>query len=250
MSDKDQVILQELLIELPPGASRDQSGVKAGYYRTSNGRQKKISSQRTSLTVRRHTVDLMNFAPVGGNTRLVPLGEDVIIQMDRYMDEATCKACRGAGHGESVCTDCGGSKVWWVDENGGRDKRASSDKSLLKSVPCATCRASQAGDPIPRSTGYLPCRPCAGTGQAGVGQTGIAQSTADAQEPTTGVILAIGKTVTLLERGQRVMFSKYAGDEYIYDRRTYRIMNQRYARCMVIGNDDVRIREAAGGVRA
>lgn len=244
MSDKDTVILQELLIELPPGASLNQADCKPGYYRTMNGRQKKISSTRTQLTVKRHTVDLMNFAPVGTHTRLVPLGEEIIIQCDRFMDEATCKACRGAGHSDFVCTECGGSKVWYVDEHGNRDKRASADRSLLTKQHCPACYASEASSPLRRSTGYQPCKPCGGTGQAGVGQSKIAAVTDRQDEPTTGIILAIGPQVTRLDRGDRVMFSRYAGITYEYDKRSYRVMKQQYPIAKVIGQGDVYAKES------
>lgn len=243
MNDKDDVILQELMVELPAGASSNQAGCKAGYYRTSNGQQKKIVSHRTRIHVRSQA-DLSNYAPVGRDTRLVPLGEEVIIQCDRYMDEATCSECRGCGHTTMVCPDCGGSKQWWLDASGAREKRTLADRSELTQTPCKSCYASQAGDPIPRPTGYVFCRACKGTGQAGVGETGVAASLALQQEPTTGVILATGPEVTRLNRGDRVLFSKYAGDEYIYDKRTYRIMHQRFPRAKVVGNADVRVQEA------
>jgi Chaperonin 10 Kd subunit len=228
---------------LPAGASSNQANVPDGYFRTTNGKLKRLLSQRTRPKVKRK-VDVSNYAPVGRDTKLVPLGEEVIIQCDRYMDEATCSECRGCGHTNLVCTDCGGSKLWWVDASGVRDKRALADRSNMKQIACITCKASQAGDPIPRATGYTPCKPCGGTGQAGVGTTGVAASTALQQEPTTGVILATGPEVTRLNRGDRVLFSKYAGDEYIYDKRTYRIMHQRFPRAKVVGNADVRVQEA------
>lgn len=247
MSDKDVTMLQELQIELPQDAGRDQSGCPAGYYRTISGQKRILRLNGRAATRAVKKVDINNFAPVGPTTRLVPLGEDVIIQMDRYADELTCKVCRGSGHSDAVCGECGGSKQWYVDASGNRDKRAASDKSLLKAISCAACMASQSSDPIRRSTGYARCVPCGATGQAGVGQSLIAQQTERVDEPTTGIVLAIGPAVTLLNRGDRVMFSKYAGDVYEYDRRQYRVMKQQYARCKVIGRDDVRVREARVG---
>lgn len=239
-------IQQELTIELPPGASFDQSGVKEGYYRTANGQQKKLTTTRVSMRVKKQ-VDLDNKCEIGDGTYFVPKGEELVVKVDRFIDNATCPACKGEGHSQSTCGDCGGTRVWWVDEEGNRDKRAISDKSQLKSVDCSSCRASAVRNPFPRSTGYTPCAQCNATGQR-VGDAKIAVADQYTSEPTTGIIMAIGPKVNEFNRGQRIFFSQYAGIEYEYAGRKYRIINQRYPLGIIVGSGDVHAREAAAGV--
>jgi co-chaperonin GroES (HSP10) len=242
MSTAEIEVREELMREIPINSASNQSDVPTGYYRTIAGNLRKLKTYKKMGRPYAKAPDPNNFAPLGGNTRLIPRKEQIVVRVDRFKDEATCRACQGEGHSEATCPDCGGVKVHYVDANGQRDKRVSSDKSLLRQVACPTCKATTYSSPLPRSTGRVPCTPCKGTGQ-NVGGSGLAISTEHEGEPTTGIILAIGDTVTEFLRGQRVLFSRFAGQEYDFDGRKYRIMSQNYPIGVIVGDADVRMRE-------
>lgn len=241
----DSSVVAELLVSLPPDASYNQENLPEGFYRTVAGKKKKIISQRSRNRVSvKFLKAIENYVQVGHSTKMYPAGTDLILKVDQFKDEATCPKCDGKGYSDDVCIDCGGSKVWYVDSQGVRDKRALADRTSMNQVACKTCMASEYGMPIPRSTGYQPCLPCKGTGQRGVGSSLIATTTSRQDEPTTGVILATGSQVTKWERGDRVLFSRYAGDAFEYERREFRIMDERYPRAKLVGNDDLRVTAA------
>ena len=242
MSDSQASAREELLYELPMDAAADQSEVKPGYYRARSGQQKLLTVHKR---VRRARVfDPNNFAPVGKSSKLIPVGDELIIKCDVFKDEAMCRACAGKGHSDSTCAECGGTAVWWVDANGARDKRSGVDRSGLKEVPCSACLCSTYDSPFPRSTGRVPCAQCKGTGQR-VGVAGIALAAQYESVPTTGVILAIGPDVVRWSRGDRCLFDTFTGKEYEYEGRKYRIIKQQYPMCKVVGQDDIRISDAA-----
>src|SRR5579885_1499095 len=214
------------------------------YFRAGNGRVKRkrntLSSARLSRTLYRNSVRDGNYVKVGGNTLMVPTGEEIIIRVDRFRDEAQCKVCRGKGHTEEMCPECGGAAVLYVDSRGKRDKRVLADKSGLECVPCETCRCSSFEQPIPRSAGRVPCKGCRGTGQA-VSSGGIAIAEKFTPEPTTGVILAAGRECKRFTIGDRVLFDQFAGKEFEYDKRKYRVMRETYPIALLIGDDDLKI---------
>lgn len=241
-------IHEELMFELPSNASSNQSNVKPGFYRTTGGQHRKITTHRRVGRLYAKVPDINNFAPIGGSTKLVPKKDQIIVKVDKFSDEGTCRACHGEGHGEATCAECAGNKSIWVDPvTKARDKRASSDRSLLVSVDCPQCLASTYSSPLRRSTGRVVCLPCKGTGQA-LGGSHIAMSNEYEGEPTTGVVLAIGPDVTRCDRGERIMFARFAGQEYEYDGRKYRIMSENYPLGQIIGNADVKVRECVPGV--
>lgn len=216
-----------------------QGDVPLGMARTKSGNLRKNGYRTTSKPI-----DVYNFAPLGPRTRFYPYGDEIVIKVDRFSDEATCKACAGTGHSDSTCPDCGGMKGGWYDADGNRDNRSTADRTLLTLKHCTSCRAAQYGDPIPRSTGRIPCRQCKGQGQA-LGESSIAISTEYEDVPTTGVVLAIGAACKRINRGDRVMFARFAGQEYEFEGRKYRIMKENYPMGKITGSDEVRIREAA-----
>lgn len=216
--------------------------VPLGYYRTKSGVLKK---NRACHKITMYH-DPLNFCPLPGGATGHPFGDEIVIRVDRFADEATCKSCDGLGHSISTCPDCGGRKGIWFDANGNKDNRASVDRTGFTFTNCTSCKASQYGDPIPRSTGKVPCQPCKGTGQL-VGDSGIVISTAYEDQPTTGVVLAIGPAAKRVSRGMRVLFSRFAGQEYETEGRKYRIMKDMYPMMEVRGKGDIRVREAAQG---
>ena len=237
-------IEQELRLQLPPDANMDQSGVKEGYYRTRFNRIRSLSLKRQVRIRVVQRVDLDNKCLIGEKTYFVPKGEELVVRVDRFMDNATCPECRGRGHSEQTCPDCGGTRNYFVDSLGTRDKRVGSDKTQLTAVECSSCKASEVRNPYPRSTGKVPCVPCRGTGQR-VGAAGIAVSDAHHAEPTTGVIMATGPMVKDFDRGQRIFFSQYAGIEYEYDGRKYCSIHQRYPLGIIVGEGEVHAKDAA-----
>ena len=188
--------------------------------------------------------DPLNFAPVGKSSRLIPVGEEMIVKCDVFKDEATCRECSGKGCGEATCHDCGGTGVWWVDANGARDKRTGIDRSALREKACESCVCSTYDSPFRRSTGKVPCSQCKGTGQR-VGSAGITLAAQYESVPTTGIIMATGPDVTRWNRGDRCLFDTFTGKEYEYEGRKYRIIKQQYPMCKVVGQDDIRISDAA-----
>lgn len=208
-----------------------------GYYRTIAGVLKKNrATHKTKLP------DPNNFAPLGSNTRFYPYGDEIVVKVDRFSDEATCRECKGSGHSESTCPECGGLKGNWFDTAGNKDNRSTADRTVLSFVHCQACRAAQYGDPIPRSTGKVPCKSCKGQGQA-MGESSIAISTEYEDVPTTGIVLAIGPQCKRIDRGERVMFARFCGQEYEYEGRKYRIMKENYPMGKVVGKAEIRVRD-------
>lgn len=229
-------------MDMPSDANVDQSDVKQGYYRARSGQQKKLTGFRRA---RRYIpYDPLNFAPLPGGCTGHPFGDEIIIKCDVYADEATCRLCGGSGHGEATCGDCGGTKVHYVDVNGSRDKRAGIDRSTLHAVECPSCRASSYNIAIPRSTGKVPCGACRATGQR-TGPSGIAIATSHVSEPTTGIVMATGPDARRVKRGMRVMYGRFAGQEYEADDRKWRIMKESYPMMEVKGMGEVRVKEAS-----
>jgi hypothetical protein len=239
MYDSNSSVIQEAALD-PTVVN-----LSMGTTRTRAGQIKKtdkvlLPTQRRS---RLRYNDPNNFAPLPGGATGHPFGDEIVIRVDRFSDEATCKSCDGLGHSVSTCPDCGGKKGNWYDANGNKDNRLV-DRTGFSFINCASCKASQYGDPIPRSTGKVPCQPCRGTGQL-VGDSGIVISTAYEDQPTTGVVLAIGPQAKRVSRGMRVLFSRFAGQEYETEGRKYRIMKDMYPMMEVRGKGDIRVREAA-----
>ena len=239
MSNADSNYIEELIQELPINASADQANCPAGKYRTMSGHYRKFV-KRGRPYAKIH--DPLNYAPVGKASRLIPVGEEMIVKCDVFKDEAMCRECSGSGHSGATCPECGGTAVWRVDVNGVRDKRAVSDAHAEK--PCPNCVCSTYDSPFRRSTGKLPCSQCKGTGQR-VGAAGITIAAQYESVPTTGIVMAIGPDVTRWDRGDRCLFDTFTGKEYEYEGRKYRIIKQQYPMCKVVGQDDIRIGDAA-----
>lgn len=242
MHDITQATSEEIMLELPRDAASDQSGVKAGFYRAKSGQQKKLNGRVRARVVR--VYDPNNYAPIGGTSRFIPAAEEVVVKVDVFRDEGLCRDCRGSGHSGSTCLECGGTRVWWVDAEGARDKRTSSNRASLKSIECAACKCSTYDSPFQRASGYVACLACRGTGQR-VGESGITLAAQYESIPTTGVILAIGKDVNRWQRGQRILFDTFTGKEYEFEGRKYRIIKQMYPLGQIIGNDDIHVSDAA-----
>src|SRR5271170_7978050 len=168
--------MNELELTVRQEAHLDPSNpsVPMGYHRTRAGLLKK---NPTRIKFAHILNDPNNFAPLPGGAKGYPFNDEIVIRVDRFSDEATCKSCSGTGHSDSTCPDCGGNKGSWFDPAGNRDNRSSADRSILTFIPCSSCKAAQYGDPMLRSTGRIPCKPCKGQGQA-LGESSIALSTA------------------------------------------------------------------------
>ena len=232
MNDSTLTVLQEAQFD-PTNET-----IPLGYIRRPSGQLAKIKKTRGISK----KPDLNNFAPLGPRTRFYPYGDEIVLKVDRFSDEATCKVCKGTGHSDSVCPDCGGLKGNWFDVAGNKDNRSTADRTQLRFEHCPSCRAAQYGDPVPRSTGRVPCKPCKGQGQA-LGESSIAISTEYEDVPTTGIVLAIGPACKRISRGDRVMFARFCGQEYEYEGRKYRIMKENYPMGKITGNDEVRVRD-------
>jgi len=234
MSDLSMLVQQEAQYD------PTNTDIPKGYYRHRSGVIKKIPIPSRV----RISNDPNNFAPLGPRTRFYPYGDEIVVKVDRFADEATCKACKGLGHSDSTCPTCGGNKGSWYDVHNNRDNRSTADRSAMTFRACPDCRAAQYGDPILRSTGRVPCKPCSGQGQA-LGESKIALSTEYEDQPTTGIVLAIGPLCKRIARGDRIMFARFCGQEYEYDARKYRIMKENYPMGRITGNDEVRVKDAA-----
>jgi co-chaperonin GroES (HSP10) len=216
------------------------SDIPEGYIRLASGQLFKVARKRGKAKA----PDLNNFAPLGARTRFYPYGDEIVVKVDRFADEATCKACKGTGHSDSTCPTCAGNKGSWYDVDGTRDNRSTANRDVMTFRPCQDCRAAQYGDPILRSTGRVPCKPCSGQGQA-LGESKIALSTDYEDVPTTGIVLAIGPICKRIARGDRIMFARFCGQEYEYEGRKYRIMKENYPMGKIVGNDEIRVKDAA-----
>lgn len=234
MTDQELQVRQE--------ADLDPSSLDSpmGYYRTKAGVLKR--NRATHKITNYH--DPNNFAPLGARTRFYPYGDEIVVKVDRFADEATCKACKGTGHSDSTCPTCAGNKGSWYDVHNNRDNRSTADRSAMTFRSCTDCRAAQYGDPILRSTGRIPCKPCSGQGQA-LGESKIALSTDYEDSPTTGIVLAIGPICKRISRGDRIMFARFCGQEYEYEGRKYRIMKENYPMGKIVGTDEVRVKDAS-----
>lgn len=230
MNDSNIAIQQEA--DLDP----TNQSVPHGYKRTMAGNLRKIGKPA------RKPHDPNNFAPLGERTRFYPYGDEIVVKVDRFADEATCRSCAGTGHSDSTCPSCGGNKGSWYHVDGTRDTRSTVDRRAMKFTDCADCRAAQYSNPILRSTGRIPCKDCKGQGQA---MGSIAISTAYEDQPTTGIVLAIGPQCKRIDRGDRIMFARFCGQEYEFDGRKYRIMKENYPMGKIVGKDEVRVRDAA-----
>jgi co-chaperonin GroES (HSP10) len=261
---------------LPANAHKNQEEVPEGFYRAWNGRLRKLphlkkNNWKTSRPpafrrdsdedhakqmrrfkkefLERQYVSMNNRVKCGAHTFMVPTGEDVIIKVDRFRDEAACKACKGTGASERTCLECGGTAKIWVDANGNRDRRAMADRTHLQEVECAHCVCSTYDSPFRRSTGKQPCPACKGTGQS-VGKAGITIANQYEEEPSTGVILAVGPDCKRFIIGDRVLFDQFAGKQFNFDGRKYRVMRETYPIARIVGDDDVHVGESAAGYAA
>src|SRR5277367_2583739 len=118
MSDTDTSVMQEAALD-PTNQS-----VPMGYYKTRAGQVKRIG-RASSIT---KYSDPNNFAPLPNGATGHPFGDEIVIRVDRFSDEATCRDCRGSGHSDSTCGDCGGNKGSWYDASGSKDNRSTADR--------------------------------------------------------------------------------------------------------------------------
>jgi co-chaperonin GroES (HSP10) len=170
-----------------------------------------------------------NWVPMGKGVKGRPKRDDVVILQDRYRDELQCRKCSGKGHSQVECRTCDGSGL---------------ETTKMGKVACPDCRSSDFDSPaLPKSKGYLPCGVCRGTGQATAGVTGLVSPTESKEQPSTGVIMAVGRLVTEYSIGTRVLFSKFAGIPYECDGRVWRVMKQTYPIMEIVGDGDVQTRE-------
>lgn len=174
-----------------------------------------------------------NRAPMGMGVSGHPLGDYVVVLQDRYRDELQCRKCAGRGYGTVECRGCGGTGLVQGLVSG-----------EFRPVECADCRSSDFDSPaLPKSTGKLPCSECRGTGQASARVTGLVTSTENAKEPSTGVIVAVGKTVTEFMLGERILYSQFTGITYECEGRLWRVIKQSYPIMILEGDGDVKMRE-------
>lgn len=170
-----------------------------------------------------------NWVPMGKGVKGRPKRDDVVILQDRYRDELQCRKCSGKGYSNVECRSCQG-----------RGKL----HTIAGHPDCADCRSSDFDSPaLPKSTGKLPCNECRGTGQSTAGVTGLVSTTSGAEQPSTGVIKAVGRLVTEYSIGQRVLYSKFAGVPYECEGRVWRVMKQTYPIMEIVGDGDVKTRE-------
>ena len=170
-----------------------------------------------------------NWVPMGKGTKGRPKRDDIVILQDRYRDELQCRKCGGKGHSQIQCRLCGGT---------GRDTVRGETR------PCPDCISSDFDSPaLPKSTGFLPCSECRGTGQSTAAVTGLVTSTDKQLEPSTGIIMGVGRMVTEWSLGQRVLYSRFAGVEYECEGRKWRVMKETYPIMEIVGKGDVKTRE-------
>jgi co-chaperonin GroES (HSP10) len=170
-----------------------------------------------------------NWVPMGKGAKGRPRQNQVVILQDRYRDELQCRKCSGKGFSVITCRSCNGAG-WYVSK-GNR-------------IDCPDCISSDFDSPaMPKSTGFLACNECKGTGQAVAGKTGIVTATDKQEQPSTGVVKAVGKMVKEWHLGQRVLFSKFAGIAYECEGRVWRVMSETYPIMEIVGDGDVQTRE-------
>lgn len=170
-----------------------------------------------------------NWVPMGKGTKGRPKRDDIVILQDRYRDELQCRKCGGRGHSQIQCRLCGGT---------GRDTNRGETRG------CPDCVSSDFDSPaLPKSTGFLPCSECRGTGQATAAITGLVTSTDKQLEPSTGIIMGVGRLVTEWSLGQRVLYSRFAGVEYECEGRKWRVMKETYPIMEIVGEGDVKTHE-------
>lgn len=211
-----------------------------GYYRSLSGRMKKVKPVIGGEKPVRRVPSVLNRVRVGEDTYLAPFGDEVILRVDRFKDEAMCRECGGVGHSKVRCEECKGEAVWWVDARGVRDKRVYTDRNGLSTIPCEVCRCSNFESPFLKPSGFAPCKPCKGTGQA-VSSAGIVTAEQYQNAPSTGVILAVGPQCRRVTIGDRVLFDVFAGKEFEFENRKYRVMRETYPLGRLSGGADFHV---------
>lgn len=122
------------------------------------------------------------------------VGNRIIVLQDTLESEYSCADCAGKGYlPDVVCARCGGSQLF---ARQGEEPR-----------PCMGCVVLGFDQEKPWSCGRERCTTCRGSGWKG----GIVIPDTKQERPVTGVIVSIGTTCQLLQFGDRVLFSKYAG---------------------------------------
>lgn len=167
-----------------------------------------------------------NFSPMGAEAKGQPLADYICVRQDRYRDELQCPKCSGKGHSLITCRSCDG-------------------QGTIATVSCPDCISSDFDSPaLPKSTGFVPCAQCKGTGQQTAGVTGVVTTTDTKDQPSTGIIVSLGRNVTEFSLGDRVLYSKFAGVTYEAEGRTWVVMKQTYPIMRILGTGDVKTKES------
>ncbi len=131
------------------------------------------------------------------------LGDRIIVRRDLLESEYICRPCKGKGHTNEECKQCGGKQQ--------RDGVACNTCSILgfeaeKAYPC----------------GFTRCQDCRGVGW----KNGIVIPEAAQGKPVTGVVVSLGPETKLLKLGDRVLHSKYSGHTLEMKSETYTYMRE------------------------
>ena len=147
------------------------------------------SSSRISQAIGRNQnrEQLIWFGIDSGNLSAA-LGDRIIVRRDLLESEYVCPGCRGSGHNNKECVQCGG-------------------KQHVGALECRTCAVLGFSGEQKHACGYEICVECNGSGW----RNGIVIPEKAQGIPVTGVVVSLGPETRLLKLGDRVLHSRYAG---------------------------------------
>lgn len=131
------------------------------------------------------------------------LGDRIIVRRDSLESEYICRSCKGKGHNNEECKQCGG-------------------KQQRDGVPCKSCLVLGFEAEKAHPCGFSRCGDCTGVGW----KNGIIIPEAAQGKPVTGVVVSIGPETKLLKLGDRVLHSKYSGHTLEMKSETYTYMRE------------------------
>jgi len=136
------------------------------------------------ITKRNPREQLCWFRLEGAKQDISCTGDRIIVRQDTTESVYTCRICKGKGHTDETCKRCDG-----------------------KPDNCRDCLCVRWGSETPYSSGKVRCESCNGNGWSrGIIIPEIAQSV-----PVTGIVVSVGYDTVLCKLGDRVQFSRYAG---------------------------------------
>lgn len=218
----------------------DDDSIPKGHYRAISGQIKKIKTfgkRNTKTKMMYGSKWNPNRGKVaigtdskGHPTYLVAVGEQILVQQDKFKENARCVRCEGKGHLFMACQDCGGTKI-------------------VNGVACQFCIACSYENPVPQPTGKRKCPDC--QNDAGIPQgwkvtkaQQIVPGQVQEEVPTTGIVVSVGEKVGKWKLGDRILYSRYSGQQMEANGNLYRMMSAEYPIGAILGTADIKVQDS------